>query len=176
MKTNIFEPASLGSLSLKNRIAMAPMTRARNAEGIPDDNNALYYAQRAGAGLIVTEGTAISETSKGVLFIPGLYNARQVEGWKKVTRAVHERGSIIFNQLWHVGRVSHTSNQPGGIAPVGPSAIQAVNSYAWGYDEQGKEGPVKSSKPRALSTEEVRQVVMILQPLRKMQLKPALMA
>ncbi len=158
MKTNIFEPARVGSLSLKNRIAMAPMTRARNADGIPDDNNALYYAQRAGAGLIITEGTAISETSKGVLYIPGLYTSEQVEGWKKVTRAVHEKGSVIFNQLWHVGRVSHTSNQPGGIAPVGPSDIQA-DAFAWGYDDNRKEGPVKSSKPRALSTEEVRQVV-----------------
>jgi N-ethylmaleimide reductase len=159
MKTNIFEPAKIGSLELKNRISMAPMTRARNADGIPNDNNALYYAQRADAGLIITEGTAISDTAKGVLYIPGLYTPEQVEGWKKVTKAVHEKGSTIFTQLWHVGRVSHTSNQPGGIAPVGPSDIQAVNSYAWGYDENGKEGPVISSKPRALTANEVKQVV-----------------
>lgn len=159
MVTNIFEPAVTGSLQLKNRIAMAPMTRARNANGIPDENNALYYAQRAGAGLIITEGTAISDTAKGVLYIPGLYTPEQVEGWKKVTRAVHEKNSLIFNQLWHVGRVSHTSNQPEGQAPVGPSDIQAMNTLAWGYDENGNEGFVAASKPRALSAAEVKRVV-----------------
>lgn len=159
MNKNIFEPVQVGTLHLKNRISMAPMTRARNADGIPNDNNALYYAQRAGAGLIITEGTAISDTAKGVLYIPGLYTDEQVEGWKKVTQAVHEKDSIIFSQLWHVGRVSHTSNQPGGIAPVGPSDIQASSSFAWGYDENGKEGFVISSKPRALSTADVKEVV-----------------
>ncbi|MDQ6470811.1 alkene reductase [Flavobacterium sp. LHD-80] len=159
MKINIFEPASLGSLQLKNRISMAPMTRARNADGIPNNDNAKYYAQRTGAVLIITEGTAISDTAKGVLYIPGLYTQEQIEGWKKVTKAVHEKGSTIFTQLWHVGRVSHTSNQPGGIAPVGPSDIQATSSFAWGYDENGKEGPVISSKPRALSSLEVKQIV-----------------
>lgn len=159
MKTNIFELVNLGSLQLKNRISMAPMTRARNADGIPNADNAIYYSQRAGAGLIITEGTAISETAKGVLYIPGLYTSSQIEGWKKVTKAVHEKGSTIFTQLWHVGRVSHTSNQPNGIAPVGPSDIQATTSFAWGYDENGKEGPVISSKPRALSTDEVREVI-----------------
>lgn len=159
MKTNIFEPVTLGSLQLKNRISMAPMTRARNADGIPNNDNAVYYSQRAGAGLIITEGTAISDTAKGVLYIPGLYTAEQVEGWKIVTKAVHEKGSTIFTQLWHVGRVSHTSNQPNGISPVGPSDIQAATSFAWGYDENGKEGPVISSKPRALSTNEVKDVV-----------------
>ncbi|WP_426484344.1 alkene reductase [Flavobacterium sp. 2] len=158
MKTNIFEPVKIGSLQLKNRISMAPMTRARNADGIPNDDNALYYAQRAGAGLIITEGTAISDTAKGVLYIPGLYTKEQVEGWKKVTKAVHKKESTIFTQLWHVGRVSHTSNQPNGIAPVGPSDIQATTSFAWGYDENGKEGPVISSKPRALSNDEVKQI------------------
>lgn len=159
MTTNIFEPARIGSLQLKNRISMAPMTRARNADGIPNENNALYYAQRAGAGLIITEGTAISDTAKGVLYIPGLYTPEQVKGWKKVTHAVHEKGGIIFTQLWHVGRVSHTSNQPGGIAPVGPSDISATNTFAWGYDENGNEGFVKASKPRALSTNDVKQVI-----------------
>lgn len=159
MNKSIFEPAQIGSLKLKNRISMAPMTRARNADGIPNDNNALYYAQRADAGLIITEGTAISDTAKGVLYIPGLYTDDQVEGWKKVTHAVHEKGSVIFTQLWHVGRVSHTSNQPGGIAPVGPSDIQASNSFAWGFDENGNEGFVISSKPRALSTDDVKEVV-----------------
>ncbi|MFC5872991.1 2,4-dienoyl-CoA reductase [Chryseobacterium arachidis] len=159
METNIFEKAQIGFLSLKNRISMAPMTRARNADGIPNEENALYYAQRSGAGLIITEGTAISETAKGVLHIPGLYTKEQREVWNKVTKAVHEKGSLIFTQLWHVGRVSHTSNQPNGIAPVGASDLQASNSYAWGYDENGKEGFVIASKPRALSTEEVKGVI-----------------
>jgi len=159
MKTNIFESAQIGFLKLKNRISMAPMTRARNEDGIPNDNNALYYAQRAGAGLIITEGTAISETAKGVLYIPGLYTSEQLAGWKKVTKAVHDKGSTIFSQLWHVGRVSHTSIQPNGIAPVGPSNIQAENTFAYGYDENGNVGFVKASKPRALTTIEVRQVV-----------------
>lgn len=159
MKTDIFKPAQIGFLQLKNRISMAPMTRARNEDGIPNENNALYYAQRAGAGLIITEGTAISSTAKGVLYIPGLYTQEQVEGWKKVTNAVHKKGSTIFSQLWHVGRVSHTSNQPNGIAPVGPSDIQAQNTSAWGYNEKGIEGFVPASKPKALSTSEVKDVV-----------------
>lgn len=159
MKTAIFEPAVIGSLQLKNRISMAPMTRARNEDGIPNDTNALYYAQRAGAGLVITEGTAISETAKGVLYIPGLYLPAHIEGWKKVTKAVHEKGSTIFSQLWHVGRVSHTSNQPDHIAPVGPSDIQAENTSAYGYDENGTVGFVPASKPRALSTHEVKGIV-----------------
>jgi N-ethylmaleimide reductase len=159
MKTNIFEPSVIGSLQLKNRISMAPMTRARNEDGVPNENNALYYAQRAGAGLIITEGIAISSTAKGVLYIPGLYTPQQIEGWKKVTNAVHKEGSTIFSQLWHVGRVSHTSNQPGGISPVGPSDIQAKNTSAWGYDENGIEGFVPASKPKALSSSEVKNVV-----------------
>lgn len=158
MAINMFEPANWGSFSIKNRIAMAPMTRARNANGIPNASNALYYAQRTGAGLIITEGTAISETSKGVLHIPGLYQQAQVEGWAKVTNAVHQQGTRIFTQLWHVGRVSHISIQPNQQPPVGASDIQAANSTAWGYDENGKEGFVTCSKPRALTTKEVKAV------------------
>lgn len=138
----LFQPFEKGTLKLQNRIVMAPMTRARNPDRIPNEMNALYYGQRAGkegAGLIVTEGTAISPTAAGVLHIPGLFSPEQVAGWRLVTRAAHEAGSVIFNQLWHVGRVSHVSNQPGGIAPVSASDIQAANSFAWGYDETGKE-------------------------------------
>ncbi|MDQ1858063.1 alkene reductase [Chryseobacterium sp. WLY505] len=159
MNINIFKEATIGSLHLKNRIAMAPMTRARNEDGIPKDFNAEYYAQRTGSGLIITEGTAISPTSKGVLHIPGLYTDAQVEGWKLVTDAVHEKGSKIFTQLWHVGRVSHVTIQPDGQAPVSSSDIQAGETHAWGYDENGKEGFVINSKPRALATEEVKQII-----------------
>lgn len=157
----LFESFEKGTLKLHNRVVMAPMTRARNPDRIPNGMNALYYRQRAGqegAGLIVAEGTAISDTAAGVLHIPGLFTPEQVAGWKQVTAAVHEAGSVIFNQLWHVGRVSHTSNQPGGIAPVSASDIQAGRSFAWGYDETGKENFVPASKPRALTTAEVKAV------------------
>jgi N-ethylmaleimide reductase len=156
---SLFETYSGKGLELKNRVVMAPMTRARNPNGIPNDLNALYYKQRAGAGLIITEGTAISPTSMGVLHVPGLFTKEQVDGWKLVTKAVHEQGTKIFTQLWHVGRVSHVSNQPGQQAPVGASDIQAAESNAWGYDEHGKESFVIASKPHPLTTTEVKQVV-----------------
>lgn len=159
MAINIFEPARVGKLNVQNRIAMAPLTRARNKDGIPKEYNVSYYGQRAGAGLIVTEGTAISPTSKGVLHIPGLYTKEQVAGWKPVTEAVHAKGGRIFTQLWHVGRVSHISIQPDNQAPVGPSAIAAANSYAWGYDENGLEGFLPCSVPRSLTVEEIKGVV-----------------
>jgi N-ethylmaleimide reductase len=158
----LFEHFQKDALKLLNRVVMAPMTRARNPNGISNGMNAEYYCQRAGkdgAGLIITEGTAISPTSKGVLHIPGLYTREQVEGWKLVTKAVHKTGSKIFTQLWHVGRVSHTSIQPDNVAPVGASDIQAVNSYAWGYDENGKENFMTCSKPRLLSEKEIKVIV-----------------
>lgn len=155
----LFEPYTGKGLALKNRIVMAPMTRARNPNGIPNEMNALYYRQRTNAGLIITEGTSISPTSSGVLHIPGLYTPEQVEGWKLVTAAVHAAGTKIFTQLWHVGRVSHTTNQPGGIAPVSTSNIQAANSHAWGYNENGQEAFVTCSVPVALTTEGVKGVI-----------------
>jgi N-ethylmaleimide reductase len=154
----LFDSYQSGPLKLKNRVVMAPMTRARNPNGIPNADNALYYAQRAEAGLIVTEGTAISSTSMGFLDVPGLYTPEQTEGWKQVTKAVHAQGSAIFAQLWHVGRISHTSNQPNGWFPVSASDVRAENSKAWGLDENGKEAFVPASQPRALSNDEVKQV------------------
>jgi N-ethylmaleimide reductase len=156
---SLFEPFRSKHLALKNRVVMAPMTRARNPNGIPNEMNALYYQQRTNAGLIITEGTAISPTASGVLHIPGLFTPEQVAGWRLVTAAVHEAGTKIFTQLWHVGRVSHTSNQPGGIAPVSASNIPAANSFAWGYDENGKENFVPCSTPRALTNTEVKAVI-----------------
>lgn len=155
----LFEPFAMGGHSLSNRIAMAPMTRSRNPDGVPNDLTATYYRQRAGAGLIVTEGTPISATAEGFLFIPGLYRADQVAGWRKVTDAVHAEGGTIFTQLWHVGRVSHVSNQPGGIDPVSSTGQIARNSQAWGRTEDGTPGAVDVSPPRALSTQEVRGVI-----------------
>jgi 2,4-dienoyl-CoA reductase-like NADH-dependent reductase (Old Yellow Enzyme family) len=157
--SKLFEPFTMRGRKLANRIAMAPMTRSRNPDGIANDLTAQYYRQRATAGLIVTEGTPISRTAEGFLFIPGLYTEKQVAGWSKVTKAVHEEGGIIFAQLWHVGRVSHVSNQPGGIAPVSSTAQIARNSQAWGLTADGTPGAVDVSQPRALSTDEVRGVI-----------------
>ncbi len=123
----LFEPFTLGDLTLPNRIAMAPLTRNRAARGTdaPHGLNATYYAQRAEAGLLISEATQISRQGQGYAFTPGLYSETQVNGWKQVTEAVHAKGGHIFVQLWHVGRVSHVSLQDDGQAPVAPSAIQA---------------------------------------------------
>lgn len=157
--SKLFEPFALGSRTLRNRIAMAPMTRSRSPDGVPSDMTALYYRQRSGAGLIITEGTPISRTAEGFLFIPGIYTPQQIEGWRKVTKAVHDEGGTIFTQLWHVGRVSHVSNQPNGIAPVSSTAQIARNSQAWGLKDDGTPGAVNVSKPRALTTAEVHGVI-----------------
>ncbi|MFG1277178.1 alkene reductase [Xanthobacter autotrophicus] len=157
--SELFQPFERGDLALRNRIAMAPMTRARTRNGIADDLTATYYRQRASAGLIITEGTPISRTAEGFLFIPGIYTDKQIAGWRKTTEAVHAEGGVIFAQLWHVGRVSHVSNQPGGIAPVSSTGRIAANSQAWGLRDDGSAGPVDVSPPRALSTEEVPGVI-----------------
>ncbi|UCS92175.1 alkene reductase [Echinicola marina] len=154
----IFNNFKLGKLELSNRIVMAPMTRTRSSNGIMTDMNAEYYQQRASVGLIITEGTSVSASSMGYLYVPGLYNAAQTQSWKKVTNAVHEEGGKIFTQLWHVGRVAHISNQPNHFDPVAPSAIQAKNSTAWGI-EDGEEGRVQVSVPRALETAEISEIV-----------------
>lgn len=151
----LFSPFTLCGLTLKNRVVMAPMTRARALNDIPDDLTVLYYRQRAGAGLIVSEGVPVSIQGRGYLFNPGLYNQEQVEGWKRVTRAVHEEGGKIFAQLWHVGRVSHTTLQPDGGAPVSSSHKLAANSLAYAYNEEHEPGQIQASAPRALSTEEI---------------------
>jgi 2,4-dienoyl-CoA reductase-like NADH-dependent reductase (Old Yellow Enzyme family) len=157
--SSLFEPCSLGALTLRNRIAMAPMTRARNPDGVANELTALYYSQRASAGLIITEGTPISRSAEGFLAIPGLYTTPQINGWRKVTKSVHAAGGVIFTQLWHVGRVSHVSIQPDGVRPVSSTAQIARNSQAWGVTEQGEPGPVDVSTPRALSTDEVKSVI-----------------
>ncbi len=121
----LFDPVQAGDLHLKNRIVMAPLTRNRSPNAIPRDITATYYAQRADAGLLITEATAISHQGQGYADVPGLYGTEQLDGWKKVTAAVHAKGGTIVTQLWHVGRVSHTELQPDGGAPVAPSAITA---------------------------------------------------
>ncbi|MCZ2104441.1 MAG: alkene reductase [Comamonadaceae bacterium] len=153
--TSLFDPLHAGDLHLANRVIMAPCTRNRSPGGVPNAMNARYYAQRAGNGLIITEGTAISHQGQGYANVPGLYSPEQLAGWRKVTDAVHAQGGCIVTQLWHVGRVSHVSLQPGGGAPVAPSAITA-QSRTYVLDAQTGEGRfLPTSEPRALALEEL---------------------
>lgn len=151
----LFTPARVGELELPNRVIMAPLTRNRAlADGdVPHALNAEYYAQRASAGLIITEASQISPEGKGYVWTPGIHSAEQIAGWKRVTDAVHAKGGRIVIQLWHVGRISHTSLQPNGQAPVAPSAIAAD---AHTFDGNGF---VPTSTPRALETDEVAHIV-----------------
>lgn len=156
----LFQPHQLGSLTLPNRIVMPPMTRSRASQpgDVANDLMAAYYAQRASAGLIVAEGTWIAPLGKGYAWTPGIHTPEQVAGWRKVTSAVHAAGGRIFAQLWHVGRLSHTSLL-GGQSPVSSSAIQAtgVNVFAAGQD--GTPGFVQASAPRALAVDEIQAIV-----------------
>lgn len=127
MKKSLFDAINIGDLRLSNRIVMAPLTRNRaDVNGdCPNELMALYYAQRASAGLIISEGAQISPQGKGYAWTPGIYSPQQIDGWRKVTDAVHAQQGRIFIQLWHVGRISHPSLQPDGKSPVAPSAIAA---------------------------------------------------
>ncbi len=160
MTDKLFTPLKVGDVDVANRVAMAPLTRNRALPDgdVPHALNAEYYDQRAGAGLIISEGTQISPTAKGYAWTPGIYSDAQVAGWKLVTDAVHAKGGKIFAQIWHVGRVSHTSLQPGGQAPVAPSAITAETRT---YDGKGF---VATSQPRAL---EISEIAGILDDYRK---------
>jgi len=148
----IFSPYRLGNFELKNRIVMAPMTRSRAIENIPADIAAVYYSQRAGAGLIITEGTSPSPNGLGYARIPGLFNAQQVDGWKKVTDAVHAAGGIIFVQLMHTGRISHTLNLPKGASVIAPSAVKPAGTMF--TDASGLQ---EFSEPREMTPEEIIQ-------------------
>src|SRR5215467_3270300 len=125
--TKLFEPYKLGPITLANRLVMAPLTRNRAVPGsfVPSPFAAEYYAQRASAGLLITEASQVSQQGQGYQDTPGIYSKEQVAGWRKVTDRVHARGGRIFIQLWHVGRVSHNSLQLNGGRPVAPSAIRA---------------------------------------------------
>jgi N-ethylmaleimide reductase len=149
---NLFTPVKLGNYSLPNRIVMAPMTRLRAINNIPNSLMATYYAQRATAGLIVTECTMVSPLSVGYLNCPGIYTEEQIAGWRLVTDAVHAEGGRIFLQLWHSGRVSHPSLL-GGKLPVAPSAIAGIGSL------HSSIGKVSLETPRALATEEITAIV-----------------
>lgn len=154
-----FAPFDLSGTRLANRFVMAPMTRSRGPDDIATERVALYYAQRASAGLIVSEGTPISREGQGYLFNPGIFTPEQIAGWRLTTDSVHAAGGRIFAQLWHVGRVSHVSIQPENKAPVSATGRPAAGANAFGYDDAGQPGFVPVSTPRALETEEVGRVV-----------------
>lgn len=153
--SKLFSPLKAGAIDVANRIAMAPLTRNRALPDgdIPHALNAEYYAQRASAGLLITEASQISPQGKGYAWTPGIYSDAQVEGWKKVTEAVHAKGGKIVIQLWHVGRISHNVLQPGGVAPVAPSAIAAKSKTFDGT------AFVDTPMPRALETSEIAGIV-----------------
>lgn len=153
-RTDLFSPTSMGAIHLANRIVMAPLTRSRHGEeGVPNELHATYYAQRAGAGLIVAEATNISAQGRGYAATPGIWSEEQVAGWKKVTDAVHAADGKIVSQLWHVGRFSSVELQPNGEAPVAPSAIKAEG------DTYTTRGFVPVSMPRALETDEIPGII-----------------
>ena len=164
MKDSIlFESTTLGPYSLKNRIVLPPLTRSRSSQpgNIPNDLMATYYRQRTGAGFMVTEGTQIEPRGQGYAWTPGIHSADQILGWRKVTDAVHAEGGTIFAQLWHVGRVSHTSLQPNGEAPVAPSAIPAEGVSVFIETGPGTGALAPPSMPRALTTAEVKELVQL---------------
>lgn len=150
---DLFSPIKIGNYDLKNRIFMAPMTRCRAVDdNVPNDLMATYYAQRTSAGLIITEATQISEMGIGYIDTPGIHTDAQVEGWKKITSVVHEKGCRIFLQLWHVGRISHSSFHEGKL-PVAPSAIKP-SGQIYTYD-----GMKAFETPKALTIQEIQDTV-----------------
>jgi N-ethylmaleimide reductase len=152
---SLFNPLRLGSITLPNRIIMAPLTRMRAGIGnVPTPLNATYYAQRATAGLIIAEGTAVSEQGQGYPAAPGIYTGEQIEGWKIVTQSVHEAGGRIFLQIAHNGRNSHSSFMPDGGPPVAPSAIASTLS---GFTRDFRQ--VAIEPPRALALSEIPVIV-----------------
>ena len=155
MALDLFSAVTLGAISLKNRMVMAPLTRSRAPKetGVPQELNVTYYTQRATAGLIITEATPISAMGHGYILLPGIYTDEQTAGWKKVVDAVHAKGSKIVLQLWHVGRISHPSLLPHGALPVAPSAIKPAGK-AFTY-----QGLVDFVEPRALELNEIPGVI-----------------
>lgn len=153
-ETDLFSPVRLGPYELANRIVMAPLTRSRAGAGdVPRPMAAIYYAQRATAGLIISEATQISRRGKGYAWTPGIHSAEQVEAWKAVTAGVHDKGGRIFLQLWHVGRISHPDLQPGGALPVAPSAVRPnVEAFT-------ETGLKPSVTPRALAIDELPGII-----------------
>lgn len=158
-----FTPVNLGLHTLKNRIVLPPLTRQRSTQpgNIANALMAEYYQQRAGAGLLVTEGTQIEPRGQGYAWTPGIHSPEQIAGWRLVTDAVHAKDGVIFAQLWHVGRVSHTALQPEGAAPVSASAIATDRVSVFIETAPGAGELVTPSAPRALSTDEVQELVQL---------------
>jgi N-ethylmaleimide reductase len=160
---SLFSEVKLGNFTLKNRIVLPPLTRCRSSQpgNIPNALMAEYYSQRTGAGFMVTEGTQIEPRGQGYAWTPGIHSQEQIDGWKNVTKAVHDKGGVIFAQLWHVGRVSHNSLQPNNEQPIAPSAVRADAVKV--FIETGpNEGELADpSIPRALTTQEVKELVKL---------------
>ncbi len=146
----LFTPIKVGAIELKNRVVMSPMTRCRAIGNVPNDLMAQYYGQRAGAGLIVTEGTSPSPNGLGYARIPGIFSDEQVEGWKKVTKAVHDNVGRIFVQLMHTGRISHLLNLPEGAEILAPSAVKPAGQM-WTDAQQMQDFPT----PKAMAADEL---------------------
>ncbi|WXL27670.1 alkene reductase [Ectopseudomonas mendocina] len=157
---SLLQPFKLSTFTAKNRVLMAPMTRARSTQpgDIPNALTAEYYSQRASAGLIITEGVPVAPGAKGYAFTPGIFTDEQQAGWKLVTDAVHAKGGLIAAQLWHVGRISHHSVLPEGQPPVAPSPIRA-QAKTFAFDEQGNPGMVDCDEPYLLSEKGIARVV-----------------
>jgi N-ethylmaleimide reductase len=154
MAASLFSPFALGPLSLPNRIVMSPMTRNRSPGSVPGPIVATYYAQRASAGLIVTEGTSPSPNGLGYPRIPGIFSPEQVKGWKAVADAVHGKGGRIFLQIMHTGRVGHPANLPPGAEVIGPSAVAPQGEM---YTDA--QGPQPYPFPRAMTEKDIRKAV-----------------
>ena len=157
---SIFGNYKMKDIELSNRILMAPMTRSRTKVGdIPTELNALYYAQRSSAGLIISEATQISLQGQGYADTPGIYSIEQIKGWKKVTKAVHEKGGKIFLQLWHVGRVS--SSKVNGLQPIAPSSLIAKDTQVYIFDTPTSKDAtmIPVEIPRAMDTNDIYQVI-----------------
>lgn len=154
----LFQPLTMGSLTLPNRVLMSPLTRSRSSQpgDVPNAMNVHYYEQRASAGLILSEATQISPQGKGYAFTPGIHSPEQVDGWKNITDAVHLAGGRIHMQLWHVGRISRPELQPNGQLPVAPSAIKPEGAKTYISADSGM---VDVLEPRALETHEMAGIV-----------------
>jgi N-ethylmaleimide reductase len=149
----LFSPVKLGELTLTNRLVMAPMTRARCPDRVPTDSVVTYYAQRAGAGLIITEATQVSVQGTGSIATPGIHTREQIAGWQRVTGAVHARGGTIICQIWHAGRVSHACFQENNQAPVSASDVHGdINTFT-------SNGFERTTPPRPLGVDEISGVI-----------------
>jgi N-ethylmaleimide reductase len=150
----LLSPLNLGPYVLRNRVVMAPLTRTRAGErNVPGEMAVVYYRQRASAGLIITEATPVSPYGHGYRGTPGIHTEEQRDGWRKITSAVHQEGGLIFQQLWHVGRLSHPDLQPSAVLPVAPSAIRASG------DALTFDGPKPRPVPRAIETAEIPGII-----------------